>query len=131
MEDHLIYLASPYTSKYQDTMLERLSGALEASATLIKFGINNISPVVYGCSMNVILDIGDDFEVWKSFCFSLLIRCNAIVILQLKGWEESTGIKSELSLFKEKIGGYIGYITLEELREMKMKGNFTRFRNRA
>ena len=93
--DPVIYLAAPYTHK---TNWKRGARAYETARLQRKMTEHDAlvyNSVWIGHKMSVDTAIGDD-RYWRVFGVTMLERCDALLILELDGWEESAGIAEEI-----------------------------------
>jgi Domain of unknown function (DUF1937) len=104
----LIYLASPYSTpkgSSKMTMIMRYQQALWATEHLIKNGYMVISPIVH-CHYMI---LPGDAKTWKEYDYTLLSRCNSVMVLMLEGWRESVGVRQELDWAHDK-GMLVKYV---------------------
>lgn len=92
----MIYLASPYRHVSVTTRHTRYNWNRRVARALLDAGFDVFAPVVHGHT------IADEFkhrEQMMRINLKILPLCDAMVALQLKGWEESRGllIESELA----------------------------------
>lgn len=93
----LIYLASPYSNPSPEIRAYRYRKAIECAADLIKQGYLVFSPIAH--SHGIALRLGKDFkgfENWREFDLRMLASCDILVVAEIRGWEESCGIKIEI-----------------------------------
>lgn len=109
--DDLIFLASPYTHPDPAVRYERYAKAKKFVIERIREHRENIySPIVYTHPL-VQAGAGDGgFKYWKNFNRTMLVASTELWILTLDGWEESLGIRYEITIAiqlkipKSKIG---------------------------
>jgi hypothetical protein len=101
--ENIIYLACPYTDKDPKIRLKRFELATAAAATLVKRGCVVFSPITMTHPMDVALagseTLGSDF--WVKFDEAFMDKCSEMIILQVEGWDKSSGIKREIEYFKQ------------------------------
>ncbi len=93
----MIYLSIPYTGK--EYVSFRVSCAV--AAELAKAGNVVVAPVIYG---HVLSDHGHAFDHdhdWLKHDLEILHHCNQVVVVKLKGWEESVGVQAEMAEAKK------------------------------
>lgn len=96
----LCYLASPYSSCYQNLVEERMHHVSRCQAALIKRGLLVITPL----SAHYLLkyeSLPGDWAFWKNYGETLLRACQNLIVLPLPGWEVSTGVTAEIALAQE------------------------------
>lgn len=97
----LVYLAAPYSAPTKEQIEARMGLFCQMDADLIAQGINTVSPV----SKHFILEYRDlpgNWAYWGKYSELLLNRCDAMVVLCLDGWYESTGVRAEIEIAKAK-----------------------------
>ena len=96
----LLYLATPYT-KWTD-LDAAANEAARINAALVKEGLNVFSPIVLGHQLAVIGGLPPrDPALWPRFCAPYVDACDALIVVHMPGWQESTGITAEIRAFKE------------------------------
>jgi hypothetical protein len=92
----MIYLAGPYSHE-KDLIRElRYKILTKIAAVMVKEGEVVFSPITNGVALGQEVEMPYDFQFWENYCIHILIRCNEIHIVRLKGWKQSTGVKAEL-----------------------------------
>lgn len=100
--DGYLYIASPYT--HDDPMIRqrRYEKALEFTAWLAqKYRLWGFSPIGHSHHMVINHDLPHTFEFWDDWNRCMIRTSIGIVVLQIKGWEESRGINAEMAYAKE------------------------------
>jgi len=92
----MIYVASPYTHPRREIRQKRFEEVCAYVAGLIRAGYQAISPIVHSHPIACLHDLPGDAAFWKEWNRDLLRGCDALHILQLEGWQHSTGIKNEI-----------------------------------
>ena len=99
-----IGLSKPdYSEQKEKVEQQRYEWITEATARLFEAGITVISPITqthpcakyYGLS-----DKGLDF--WLEHDLRLILRCDMLIVLKLKGWDQSEGVAKEIQFCKER-----------------------------
>ena len=95
----LLYLASPYTHSDPATREHRFRTACRAAAKLMAARIVVFSPLSH--SVPIVRHGGKNLDeldstFWLSMDTPFLERSDELLILALKGWEESHGVKEEM-----------------------------------
>ena len=94
----VIYFASTYSSKEPDLVQERYKLACQRVANLVAKGYVVFSPIIYGHTLIDYHEMPGDWEFWKNFCQSFLVKCDEMIVFKLEGWDKSTGILAEIDL---------------------------------
>lgn len=100
MESNVWYVASPYSGckwGFEDAN----SSVTEFTAQLTARGIVAFSPITHGHQLSkYIPDIAkDDHSFWLRTDTAFLSVCRGVVVLQIPGWDTSTGVNYEIDLF--------------------------------
>jgi len=105
----LIYLASPYRADNPDIRKLRFKMVSKAAGQLVAAGNLVYSPITHSAPMahEARLDIG--YEQWKELDEFYLSRCDIVIVLQLPGWEISSGIADEIA-FADDLGKPVMYL---------------------
>lgn len=108
LNDHLIYLASPYSSKDSDIRESRYNWACSAVNDLISLGFLVYSPIVHFAYVAEEYNLPMDFDFWQGINKAMLSRCQELLVLTIPGWEKSKGVQAEIEM-AEEIGIPIRY----------------------
>jgi hypothetical protein len=82
----------------------RFRWATLAAATLIKRGSVVYSPITMTHPLDLVLSgrsetLGSDY--WVRFDEAFMEKCAQMVVLQIDGWDRSSGVRREIERFKE------------------------------
>lgn len=105
----IIYFASPYSDTDPEVTNSRYEITCKNVANLTSKGYIVISPIVYGHTLIQYHEMPSDWNFWKTFCQSFLVKCQEMIVLKLDGWETSTGVQEEIGI-AEQLGLNITYI---------------------
>lgn len=96
----LTYLASPFT--HPDERIKRLRYlAVNLTAVdLIKQGRTIYSPLTHNVAL-IDLGLQQTWEFWEKHDKKLLSVCDNLIVLQMDGWETSTGVQAEIEIAKQ------------------------------
>lgn len=105
MTAKIIYLACPYTHIDKKVREMRFNAATRAAAHLIKSGRIVFSPITMTHPIDVVLatedaTLGSDY--WVDFDEAFMEFCSEMIILNIDGWNTSSGIKREILYFQSK-----------------------------
>jgi len=96
-----IYLAAPYTHKNQKVIEARVKEINHIASTLLLMDHIVYSPIsmFHSIAKENFLPITEDF--YREQNEEFIKWCEAIILLQLPGWEKSIGFKKEIALAKK------------------------------
>jgi hypothetical protein len=100
----IAYLACPYTHPEADVRNAREAEATKATAFLIKnLQVAVYSPITHGHRIadHLPSDLRTHSDFWLDQCLPILRKCACMYILQIPGWEKSSGIAKELVVADE------------------------------
>lgn len=101
--DKLFYIASPYSSFDPTGVEHNVLTAARVCSQLMAMGYNVISPVVYGHSLvECVPDADTAYQYWQSLCESLMLRCDALLIIDMRGTRQSKGVEAEMDFFHHR-----------------------------
>lgn len=96
--DMLAYLAAPYTANTAAELEERIRKFCKADAYLIdQHRITTVSPLSkHMIIMHDPVALAGDWTYWKNYSEALLLRCSALLVLCMDGYDTSTGVRGEI-----------------------------------
>lgn len=94
----MIYLAVPYSfnPKVSYDKVNNYAGAL------IKEGHFVYSPISMCHPIARCVDLPTGFEYWEAFDYKMIDVCDCMVVLCLKGWQQSKGVIKEIRYAQSK-----------------------------
>jgi hypothetical protein len=96
----LNYLATPYTD-YQPSRDQAHEDACALAGRLMRTGIEVFSPIAHSHWVAVHGRIDQrDRQFWMKRCAPMMRVCDALIVGQLVGWEDSIGVLGELTYFR-------------------------------
>ena len=114
----VVYLATPYvySSKSKEigvnkpdneefkekVMKDRFEKVSEVAAKLFKAGFFVFSPISMGRPIAKYLTDANDFSFWEEFDYTMITRCDMVVVLCVDGWKESEGVAKEINFADSK-----------------------------
>lgn len=110
---HLYYLASPYSHKERDVMDQRAEAVTKAAVELLNQGVFVFAPIAYNAPWEK-YNLPGDWNFWQEFDKAFVSRMDAVVVLQLDGWDRSTGVTAEIE-FAKQMNIPVYYLTLEQI----------------
>ena len=103
------YLASPY-SKFPLGLDRAWYNVNTAAGMLLKEGIPVYSPITHGHPLSVQCGLSAlDWNFWRELDRNFVNAAIGLIVLKLKGWDESVGVKWEIEEFT-KAGKPIVYM---------------------
>jgi nucleoside 2-deoxyribosyltransferase len=101
----IIYLACPYTDPDRMVREQRFRFATEAAAALIERGHIVFSPITMTHPIDTVLagnaaTLGSEF--WVTFDEAFMDVCSEMIILDIEGWDRSSGIRREIEYFERQ-----------------------------
>jgi hypothetical protein len=79
----------------------RYLAVMEACAHLFRQGIAVYSPILHWHQCAIMHKLPHHAEPWEVQNFDLLHKADEVAILQIEGWEESKGLRSEFDKAQE------------------------------
>jgi hypothetical protein len=101
----VVYLACPYTDPDPAVRKTRFEVATVVAADLIRAGRIVYSPITMTHPIDIVLageanTLGSDY--WVAFDEAFMEMCSEMVVIQLEGWQRSSGIRREIEYFTER-----------------------------
>lgn len=108
----MIFLSCPFTSNLPGQDYERVDDYLIADTLLMRQGVDTVGTLHKMFNEKILGDEEMDvtWEFWKAYTYNLIRRCDALYVLCLDGWKDSTGVKEEI-IYAKKIGIPIKYVS--------------------
>jgi len=97
----MLYLAVPYSHPEAGVRHDRFVKVNLAAAALMRQGFLVFSPISHGhpiCSAGA---LPGSWQYWENVSRAILQLCKLLIVLQLDGWEDSTGVVNEIRIAKE------------------------------
>lgn len=98
----LIYLGTPYWHENPKVRKARFKKASRAAGELMSIGFRVYSPISHSHVIAQLCKLPNDWEFWQKQCLSMLALCDVLVVLQLKGWDRSVGLRAEINFAQER-----------------------------
>ncbi len=105
----MIIVGGPYTHKDKKIKKARINRIANACVKLMTDGKTTlaVSPLIYGLSLIEHTKSGnnkmpDSYDFWESFCLAFIEVGTEFYVLNMDGWDESNGLKSEINKAKER-----------------------------
>ena len=116
----MIYLAAPYSHDSVDKRNFRYQRAKQALFSLWSNGEPAICPIVLGHEFEQRQRAGPKImahEFWMSMAVTQLCACTRVYVLTLPGWQDSKGVRDEVTLASLMTKPVIGYQPFAECTE--------------
>ena len=95
------YLATPY-SGYPDGCIFAFQHACQATGHLLHLGVRVFCPIVHTHPLAIEGGLGiRDLDFWLGVDGPMIQAAVGIIVLKMKSWTESEGIKAEIKIFRE------------------------------
>lgn len=107
-----VYLASPYSHPSSLVREHRHSSAEWALAEMMRAGFLVFGPIVHCHDAAKAHGLPTDWGFWWDFDKRMLARCDALHVLTIEGWTQSTGVREEIAYARER-GLPIRYLAIE------------------
>lgn len=97
MNSKIIYLAGPYSHPMESVRIERFerlsrfAGLMLANGFWVYSPISHSHPIAMECP-----ELGLSWDAWRTLDLAMLARCDAMWVLMLPGWKESSGVSAEI-----------------------------------
>lgn len=109
-----IYFASPYSHPNSEVRQKRFEVINSCVAELMLTGVVVYSPISHNHPIAVSNQLPTGWEFWNRLDEVFIHHCSSILVLQLKGWRDSVGVKAELEIAK-KFGKPIYYMNYPQI----------------
>lgn len=96
--DKMVFVCAPYSSNDQFIKESRFKSACIGCGLIMDLGGFPMSPLVHGVPIANEMKLPDDFDYWSKYCLSFINKSDFLVVLNVEGWEDSSGIKAEIEL---------------------------------
>lgn len=105
----LVYLATPYNHPDPEVRERRFREACRVAAHFMCQGVHLFCPIAHTHPIALAGDLPKGWEYWQAYDRAMLFTCTELWVVKMGGWEESEGIKGELSIARE-LGLKIRYV---------------------
>ena len=96
-----IYLASPYSHSEASIREARFKEAEAATVWFLKQKVWVYSPIVHCHALAKEHNLPTDAGFWQEFNHTMIERSSGVIVLGIEGWQESKGVKDEISFARE------------------------------
>ncbi len=97
----LIYVACPYSHNDPAVRAERFERANYYSARMMAAGLLVFSPISHTHPIALAGDLPKGWDFWERYDRAYLGICRALVVLCLRGWEQSKGVQEEIKIMDD------------------------------
>lgn len=91
------YVASPYSHPIKWYQHERYLALMKFVAGRIREGELVYSPILHCHEMAKLHELPTDAKFWEKYNNAIQGRAAKLIVLQLSGWEQSTGVAAEIA----------------------------------
>lgn len=105
----LVYVAAPYTSEDPKETEYRIKMFCKKDSELSGGGLVTVSPLFKHLLFINGSTLPSSWAYWEQYSYSLLDKCDCLVVLTLRGWTDSPGVKAEIE-YARKLGIKIVFI---------------------
>lgn len=96
-----IYLACPYSHVDHEVRQQRFHEVNKAAAMLMRRGYLVFSPISHTHPIAEVGNLPKGWDFWESYDRSFIEWCDELYVLQLNGWQQSTGVNAEIAIAKQ------------------------------
>ena len=93
-----IYLACPYSHKDPAVKQARFEAVNKVAARLMAEGYMVFSPISHTHPIALAGRLPGDWRFWEAYDRTFLEWADELWVLELEGWEESTGLRAETTI---------------------------------
>ena len=99
----MIFVSGPYSSSDPEVKKVRVKAIASACMKIMQDGNMAISPLTFGLSLieKSEQNLPDSYEFWDRFCREFVATADVMYVLDLEGWELSSGVKDEIAAAKK------------------------------
>ena len=102
------YLATPY-SKHPRGIEAAYNEAVAAAVICIHAGVMVFSPIAHTHAIATVGELPGHYEQWSQLDEAMISAAVGVIVVQMDGWEQSSGIAAEVEL-AERIGKPVLYM---------------------
>lgn len=92
------FVSSPYSHPDEAVMSQRYEDVCSFVAERLRVGRICFSPIVHCHHLAHRFTLPTDSDFWYTYNVAMLRAAHSLTVLQLQGWNESVGVKKELTL---------------------------------
>lgn len=97
----LVYLACPYSHPDMAVRCQRFDAVNVVAGALMRSGKLIFSPISHTHPIAVVGNLPMGWDFWHAYDRAFLEHSNAVIVLCLDGWQESTGVQAEIKIARE------------------------------
>lgn len=115
MNSSLVYLATPYNHADPAVREWRFRAVSKAAGHLMRVrGLKVFSPISHSHPIKIEGNLPGGWAFWGQYDKTFLDVCESLIVLKLRGWDESAGVKAEVE-YARAAGMPVGYVEPEEV----------------
>jgi Domain of unknown function (DUF1937). len=96
----LVYLSIPYSDKSKLVVRRRMEVFNQITLKLLSMGVHVVSPMLVEHLLTD-TDIEITYDRWSEYCETMMNSCDELWVIQVEGWDKSTGVKAEIEYAKK------------------------------
>ncbi len=98
----LILISTPYSHVDPEVKKRRIRETSTACAWFMNNDFMVFSPITYGCAIieNGDIKLPDSNTFWKEYCDTFVAHSKQVFVLNMEGWDISSGVKAEIEAAK-------------------------------
>ncbi len=97
----LFYIALPYSHYDKEIVKQRVDKFSSLDSFLNLNYIQTVSPILKQTLLDRNKNLASDWNFWQTLSYTYLSRCDALIVYQLEGWENSVGVTEEIKFAQE------------------------------
>ena len=94
----LVFISAPYSKVDDKELLMQTIARFSGEYMIAHPGQYAVTGLMHHYALLECPSLGTDYAFWKDWCELFLSRCDKVIVLQLPGWETSTGVSEEIKL---------------------------------
>lgn len=98
----LYFIACPYSHANNDIVQQRFDLCTSVATRLTMAGYAVYSQITMSHPMNLIATKLNKKIRWAPIDEAFMAKCDELIVLTLPGWDESSGVASEIEYFKSR-----------------------------
>lgn len=105
MKRRVIYLAGPYTHADHDIRRDRFEMLTKVAADIVRQGHIVYSPITHTHPIDLHFvrdDVHLSSDFWVDFDETFMSVCTEMVVVEIDGWQLSSGVKREIAYFEAR-----------------------------
>lgn len=100
----MYFLACPYSHKDKNIVIKRFNECTKTAAKIFQSGRAVYSQITMSHPVNELIaqnDLGQHVD-WAPIDKEFMDKCDEIIVLEMDGWKESSGVQREIDYFRNR-----------------------------